>query len=102
MNSQGFPILASVARSNDRGWVKQTTSTEMSLVQLYVYVGSSSPLASDFVSHTSDYLSWAFSQRFEARIDRALSAIESGHFDAVNTIDELIEYIDAQGKEAQG
>ena len=46
-------------------------------------------------------LSWANTTEFKLKIDRAFKEIEHGKFASVRTIDELIEYIDAQREEAQ-
>lgn len=101
MNTQCSVHSTNTARPKNLNWVALTNSTESPFQQVLVYVGPPTPDPSAFVSHTSDDLSWAYSPRFELRLDSALRAIEAGEFDTVNTIDELIEYIDAQGKKAK-
>lgn len=100
MNLQGFPLLNDAARPKSRDWIPVTTCTGSPSLQILIYVGPSLCFPPEFASQTDD-LSWAYSHNFEIKIESALRAVESGDFDTVNTIDELIDYIDAQGKKAK-
>ena len=51
-------------------------------------------------SETDDDTSWAHTARFEAKMDRVFRAIEEGQFQRIQTVDELIEYFNAQEKKA--
>jgi hypothetical protein len=55
----------------------------------------------DIIADTTGDLSWAYSQEFEAKLDEALRDIEGGSLESVETIDQLIEYIDVQRQSAQ-
>ena len=50
------------------------------------------------VSEYFDDLSWARLPKFQAKLVAAFEDVEQGKYDAVTTIDELIEHINAQAK----
>jgi len=99
MNLQSYE--RSVAVHGDTKWLPVTTNTASGAVTIIVNVNPFPDASGQIVSQTEEDVSWAFTRRFEARIESALRSVESGDFDTVKTIDELIDYIDAQAREAK-